>query len=330
MLCYELTDYSALHDYLTYTVSTDILKSRKKVRKMVNPAFHFNFEKLQKLLHSLYLITGRKFTLMDSEFHDVIASDILCPFCKLIQNTPHGYELCRQCDKQALTHARQTNSAYLYRCHAGLVEAAIPVMGRGQTMAYLMYGQVLDDSPRQKQWEHIEQSCQWHADLPGLRHAFDELDQLDQSLLYAYADVLSACASYIWMREYVKHSELSEADLLLTYVDKNYAKPLSLKTISSELGIGRTSLCQSARASFQCSVQQLIRKKRIAEAAVLLANTKLPVGQIAEMVGYDTSSYFVKVFKASTQYTPTQFRQIVATRPALLQELQSWSERNEY
>lgn len=86
----------------------------------------YDLKKLARLLNSLYLIMGRKITLKGSDFNNVISSNTACAFCQLIQNTPYGYKKCLECDTQALLRARQQGRAYLYRCHAGLVEAAIP------------------------------------------------------------------------------------------------------------------------------------------------------------------------------------------------------------
>ncbi len=271
-------------------------------------ALIFNFEKLGELLNSLYLITNRKITLKDDNFNDVITSNTACEFCKLIQSMPHGLTLCQQCDMRALTHVREKNRLHIYRCHAGLIEVAVPVMEKGQLLAYLMYGQVLDDSSLEEQWTIVAQRCKWHDNLSALHDAFHKLDQLERSTLLAYADVLSACASFIWLREYVKQTELDEPQLILSYIDKNHMRPLTLRTISSELGIGRTKLCETARKAFSCSIHDLILLRRIDSAKKLLTTSDLTIGQIAESVGMNDCSYFVKVFKTATGYTPSKYR----------------------
>ena len=271
----------------------------------------YDFDKLAKLLNSLYLLTGRKITLKDSDFNNVITSNTACEFCRLIQSTPFGYEKCLACDTEALAYAKRQNKAYLYRCHAGLMEAAVPVMEKGRLLAYLMYGQVLDEAPLEEQWARIKRQCAWHEDLPALRVAFYRLDQLEQKTLQAYADVLSVCASYIWLHEYVKQSEPTESQMIASYIDKNYTRPLTLGVISTELGIGKTKLCETARNSFSCSVQQLIRQRRVEAAKELMAEGDLPISQIAEAVGIGDSNYFVKVFKAATGYTPLRYKKLL-------------------
>lgn len=273
-------------------------------------ALIFNFDKLEELLNSLYLITNRKITLKDDSFLDVITSHAACDFCKIIQSTPHGLHLCQQCDIQALTHMKEKNHLHVYRCHAGLIEVAVPVMEKGHLLAYLMYGQVLDDSSLEEQWAFVEKQCQWHNNLSMLKEAFYKLDQLNQETLLAYADVLSACASFIWLHEYVQQTELSDAQLILSYVDQNYMRPLTLKMVSNELGIGRTKLCETVRKAFSHSLHDLILLRRIDRGKKLLTTTNLTIGQIAEAVGIADSSYFVKVFKNQTGYTPLKYRKL--------------------
>lgn len=272
----------------------------------------YQFDSLEKLLSSLYLITGRKVTLKSQKFDDVITSSTACNFCRLIQKTDYGYKRCLDCDANALAQARQQNKAYLYRCHAGLMEAAVPIMENGRPIAYLMYGQVLDETPIQEQWARIERQCGWHNDLPALKQEFLKLDRLSYKKLMAYADILSACASYIWLQKYVQQSEPSCGQQLLTYVQENYTRPLTLEMVAAELGVGKTKLCKVARDELFCSVQQLIRRQRMKEAARLLQHTDRPVCQVAEAVGINDSNYFSKIFKDYTGLTPLHYRRLHA------------------
>ncbi len=269
---------------------------------------YVNVDELGKLLDSLFLVTGRKFTLLDDKFNDVITSKTTCEFCKLIQNSQLGIEKCFKSDQQALTEASKMNEVHFYRCHAGLIEAAIPVIVEGQILAYFMYGQILDDSSLETQWLHVKQRCRWHPDISALHDAFYKLDRLSHSTLNAYANLLSAFASYIWLQEYVKRQELSDAQHLINYINNNYMKRLTLESISLELGIGRTKLCDTAREHFACSVMNLVRQRRVEVAKKLLIDSNLSIGQVANEVGISDSSYFAKVFKSATGCSPYNYR----------------------
>lgn len=54
----------------------------------------------------------------------------------------------------------------------------------------------------------------------------------------------------------------------------------------------------------------LIRKRIDAEAKRLLRHTNVPINEIADKLGFDSTSYFVTFFKKQTGVTPEQFRRI--------------------
>lgn len=56
------------------------------------------------------------------------------------------------------------------------------------------------------------------------------------------------------------------------------------------------------------SSKAYIQSRRMEEARHLLRYTSLPVGTIADHLGFDTPSYFVRIFTKETGQTPLQFR----------------------
>lgn len=53
-------------------------------------------------------------------------------------------------------------------------------------------------------------------------------------------------------------------------------------------------------ARYGCTITQYIQGQRMERAEQLLANTDLPVGQIAQIVGYQNPSRFAQLFRRST------------------------------
>lgn len=60
-----------------------------------------------------------------------------------------------------------------------------------------------------------------------------------------------------------------------------------------------------------CSVTQYIQGRRMNQAEHLLIDTDFTMGQIAQMIGYTTSSRFAELFKKSTGLLPNEYRKIV-------------------
>ena len=61
-----------------------------------------------------------------------------------------------------------------------------------------------------------------------------------------------------------------------------------------------------------------IRSIRLKRAAVLLADTDLPIVEVSERVGFSTPRYFSASFKKMFGVTPTEYRE--PTRPAVLSD----------
>ena len=61
---------------------------------------------------------------------------------------------------------------------------------------------------------------------------------------------------------------------------------------------------------FGCTVTQYIQGRRMSQAEHLLIDTDFTMDQIAQMIGYTTSSRFAELFKKSTGILPIEYRGI--------------------
>ncbi|MDY0290179.1 MAG: PocR ligand-binding domain-containing protein [Sphaerochaeta sp.] len=63
-------------------------------------------------------------------------------YCQVIQSTPEGLARCLRSDSTALCDARKKGKYCIYTCHAGLVNAVIPLIFKGREIAAIFTGQV--------------------------------------------------------------------------------------------------------------------------------------------------------------------------------------------
>lgn len=63
------------------------------------------------------------------------------------------------------------------------------------------------------------------------------------------------------------------------------------------------------KASLKKTVSELINEHIVLEAKRMLIGTNKQVNQVADMLGYDDPSYFIRFFKKQTKLTPEAFRQ---------------------
>ena len=92
------------------------------------------------------------------------------------------------------------------------------------------------------------------------------------------------------------------------YITTNLDKKLTLKSVSERFFISPNTLCRMFRLSMNMTFVQYVESKRLGSACRLLANTLMPVSEIAEIVGFSDSFYFSNLFKRRLKETPTQYR----------------------
>ena len=92
------------------------------------------FTRLARLLHNLHLCTGIKCALMDEEGREVYTSSDRTPFCASVMREC-GMDKCLACDRENIECVHKTHQPRRYLCHAGLYEAAMPVLENGRVAA---------------------------------------------------------------------------------------------------------------------------------------------------------------------------------------------------
>lgn len=93
------------------------------------------------------------------------------------------------------------------------------------------------------------------------------------------------------------------------YIDKYYMEPITLQSMGEALHISPYYLSHVFKQMSGYSPVQYLLRRRIGEAQTLLITTDLPITRIAEMVGYDTQSYFNLQFTKNVGMPPKKFRQ---------------------
>lgn len=94
------------------------------------------------------------------------------------------------------------------------------------------------------------------------------------------------------------------------YIADHYAFDIPLARLASIACMSESKLKASFKRRFGCSVTQYIQGRRMSQAEHLLINTDFTMGQIAQMIGYTTSSRFAELFKKSTGILPIEYRKI--------------------
>jgi AraC-like DNA-binding protein len=80
-------------------------------------------------------------------------------FCHIVNDYGrHETESCGVSDSAAEARVGKTHKAEAYRCHAGLIDIAVPVICEGEHIATLLAGQVLPEPPSEAEFVQIRQA----------------------------------------------------------------------------------------------------------------------------------------------------------------------------
>ncbi|MCR4858099.1 MAG: helix-turn-helix domain-containing protein [Bacteroidales bacterium] len=100
------------------------------------------------------------------------------------------------------------------------------------------------------------------------------------------------------------------ADLINQYADKEH----NIAFYADRLCLTPNHLGCTIREASGLTVMDWIHRRIIQQAKLFLMYSNLPVGEIAEMLNFSSSSSFCKFFKKETKTTPKQYREDYAVQ----------------
>lgn len=95
---------------------------------------------------------------------------------------------------------------------------------------------------------------------------------------------------------------------LMRYIQFNYSKIISLDDLSALAQVNKTTLIQIFKELHGTTPIRYINRIRMQKAKELLVNTDLGVGEIAELIGFQSIHYFSRYFRQKEGCSPIEYR----------------------
>ncbi|CAM4092457.1 response regulator [Paenibacillus alkaliterrae] len=95
------------------------------------------------------------------------------------------------------------------------------------------------------------------------------------------------------------------------YLDDHLQEPISMRDIADHLHMNASYFSVLFKEQTGLTFTDYLTRRRVQRAKELLSNTRKPIAEIAEQVGYQTDKYFVKVFRSLEGVSPGQYRKSV-------------------
>lgn len=101
---------------------------------------------------------------------------------------------------------------------------------------------------------------------------------------------------------------------VVRYLSEHMAERITLEEIMKEFTLNRNRLNELFIKETSMTCMNYLLKMRMNLAQIMLSETELRIGEIADRVGYADANYFIKVFKNHTGVTPSKYRELYMVR----------------
>lgn len=270
----------------------------------------FNKSQLEALIKSFYTLSGIRFVLFDTDFHEIISyPKESCDFCKLMKSCPNTRRKCNYADRRSFEECEKQNSLIIYKCHASLVEAVIPLHENEKIIGYLMFGQITDNPDKSSLYNKTKfWGEKYNLDVNALKQSIENIPYKSEEQIHAAAKIMEACTSYIIYKELITPENDKIFDAAKAYIENNLHEDISIDQLCSELHIGRTKLYEIFRNELKMGISKYILLRRMHKAKKLLKTTDFSISEIADSVGFSDYNYFSRVYKKTYGKSPKSYR----------------------
>ena len=146
-------------------------------------------ELLQSIQDKCSKAMGLAFVTVDYKGRPITKYSGFTDHCALGRELQGFSELCEQCDAHGGLHAAITGQPYIYRCHADLVDFAVPLILDDNYLGSVMGGQVRLTDAEERELEYIIPRANWRKN-EAMGEAYRHVREMTYDKLLASVQVV--------------------------------------------------------------------------------------------------------------------------------------------
>ena len=267
----------------------------------------YDIDKLTELVNDYALITNMRITIATENGKNICQSTYKrAPFCRVMLANSESEKTCRNSELKSVWK-RSKKEFVSATCHAGFTESSHPIIKDGEYIGHIIFGPM---RTKENIYDFIDCLNYPVEDVEKLNEIYRQTPYYDDEKAKAIVRIVAMLASHIISNEYINTETSDFMRTVSKYITDNLTKPLNAEIICQELNVSKTFLYNQFRIHKNKTVNEYINSKRIADAKYNLANHNYPISKISEKVGISDYTYFSKLFKRMTGYTPLQYRKL--------------------
>lgn len=247
----------------------------------------YDLEKMERIITDLCVLTGISMAFLDTEKNMLFQYEQDRNFCSSLQADPEKYMRCVCSDSIILDRCLESKHFEWHICHAGLFDAAMPIIKDEIFTGIILMGRV-----------------QLEEEDKALNGSYQEIPvftrQKVQSIESLLPNVLFENAIFIEFDDRI--SEIT------TYINNHLSETLSVSGICQKFLMSKNTLYALFKKHFNATVTEYITDLRMEKAKELLCETNSTVYAISEAVGFYNHTYFCRLFKKREGVCATEYR----------------------
>lgn len=267
----------------------------------------YDLEKIDKALEDFYKATDININLLKADFSFVSGREHRennC-YCKAIQKIPAGKKTCMKSDITLLEKCRKTKRMQMHICHAGLIDAAAPIMYGDVIIGYIIFGEMKSSADFSSLKNYIESL---KLEFSQMEKYYGNIPLFDSDKIQSVANIASMLAKHILLENMLTPGFDECIRRAEDYITEHLEEELTIRRISESINVSKSVLYKKFHNTFGCTVSEYINGKRIEKSLELLKKTDLTAEEISRQVGFSSAPYFGKVFKKMKGTTPLKYK----------------------
>lgn len=152
--------------------------------------------------------------------------------------------------------------------------------------------------------------------LYDLTHYFSDilqnmnlLEVLQTGALHTY--LIDFIENIVMEKDSTRDMHKKAVETIVTYIQDNSGESITLDQLSELVYMHPVTVSRIFKSTTGVTLSQYIMKMRLENAAKLLSQSELRISDIAQVVGYKKTQYFIQLFKKNYGMTPQQYRRHV-------------------
>jgi len=176
----------------------------------------------ERVQDQLAKLTGTAIITVDLKGIPVTKHSCRTDFCSVIRENPISRKRCYRCDALAGLEAVRVGRPYIYLCHCGIVDVAVPVMVGDRYLGAVMFGQVrIPNNDTEAKVERLVNEissfqAQEESSRNDLLEMYERIPEMEYERIVEIANLINVMVEYIVDRAVKSHSDMQTYEWLLS------------------------------------------------------------------------------------------------------------------